>query len=56
MTTSASIYETAIKAAAEGKDKGFEFQSKQDTLVNLQDKEQEIRDKMAKITDTESDE
>ena len=56
LATSASIYETAIKAAAEGKDKGFEFQSKQDTLVNLQDKEQEIRDKMAKITDTESDE
>jgi len=56
LATSASIYETVIKAAAEGKDKGFEFQSKQDTLVNLQEKEQEIRDKMAKITDTESDE
>ncbi len=49
LATSASIYETAIKAAAEGKDKGFEFQSKQDTLVNLQDKEQEIRDKMEKL-------
>ena len=42
VSTSASIYETAIKAAAEGKDKGFEFQSKQNTLMNLQDKERNI--------------